>query len=453
MNEENDSNNQVLENENINITSKNIVDGSESNNSLTEPLQKSSSSNQSITDQPIEPLASASGQPVVIRPNSTQPPVTLASGQNDTIQNTTDNISNFDFAESAKSPESSPIITRQQIPDSPKKKRNKLKLALFSGLALILLVGASAGAYVGYILPNQPNNVAKKSVANLAQAKYFKTVQIILNVESGGEKTALTATAGTKNNVLRTDFALKYSIFNIEGSALYNQKDKTAYIKLNGISQIINQFLGGQNTNKPTDKWVKVSEKDLAELSGSTGSSPTSGSGSSTLKCYQSLLDFAKTDEFKNELLAIYTKNEFANAKKVGTDSIDGQQTTKYMITIDKNKAKNFDQQVSGSNIINNKLKNIDPKCTDINKTATEQENSASKLNFDNIYFWINSKKQLVQVKMDIADEEVKMNLQANFLTTDKLDYSIPTDAASGINSLLGLPSSENSQLFSGLSI
>ena len=313
-----------------------------------------------------------------------------------------------------------------------KKSYNKLKLAVIIFAVTILVCVVSASAYAGIYLPNKPNNVVKRSVANVFSADYYNAVKAKLTIQSDGQMAELNTTAGIKNDITRADFGLKYSVFNVEGSAIYNAKDKTTYIKINGLDQLLNQVVGTSNS-KVSNSWVKIQDKDLR-------GSAANSEDTDQLKCLQGLLDLAKTNEFKNELLKTYTSNEFINAEKVGSDKIEDKKASKYLITIDDNKADQFAKQLENSSLVNDKLANIDPKCNESTKNSTNGISSSENMKIENFYVWVNSSKQLVQLSFDISQSNSRATLQLNMLKNSNLDFTIPTKTVDGFDNLFSNP-------------
>jgi hypothetical protein len=322
-----------------------------------------------------------------------------------------------------------------------KKHITKTKLLLFIVLGMVLFFGISASVYAGVYLPNKPNNVVRRSVANVFDTNYYNAVKAKLTIQSDGQMAELNTTAGTKDDITRADFGLKYSVFNVEGSAIYNSKDKTAYVKINGLDQLMNQFLGSGNA-KVSNNWVKLQSKELV-------ATESAADNNGQLKCLQGLLDLAKTNEFKGELLKTYTSNEFINAKKVGSEKIDDKKTNKYLLVIDKNKADQFAKQLENSSMINDKLASIDPKCNEDAKSSANGITSEEDMKIDNFYVWVNSSKQLVQLSLDISQTNSRATLQLNMLKNSNLDFSIPKNSVDGFDKLFG----ESSQEINGLSL
>lgn len=66
-------------------------------------------------------------------------------------------------------------------------KKHKMRTLLMALVVVILVGGASAFAYLGYYLPNQPENVVKAMLANTLSAKYSKSTSTTTYGEGGSE--------------------------------------------------------------------------------------------------------------------------------------------------------------------------------------------------------------------------------------------------------------------------
>lgn len=322
--------------------------------------------------------------------------------------------------------------------------RHKFKLASLIVIGLIFLLGAAGFAYINYG-PHSSEKAVAKAVGNIFDEQYFEAVKLNLNIKEKSTSYSIYAIAGQKDGVYRSDFSFKYSLFNLEGSGIYNQKDNTTYIKVNGLNELANAF-GMPADQSDFDKWIKISANQQNEVL--QGSSPTAPTAQASQKCIEGMYNFAKTNEFKKELLSLYSTNKFAVIEKVGSEEIDSQKTSKYSAEIDNQKMDNFGDSVAASKKINDKLKTIDKSCNlDSSNQNSETATPITKTSLRNVYLWVNSKKQLKQISAEIISGDTTTSVQLNMLEKSKLDYTIPTDTVDGLEELLAPLGSSQSSL------
>ena len=114
----------------------------------------------------------------------------------------------------------------------PKTRRNILialaGILIFSGLLVGLVISANA-------MFNKPETVVAKSIMNTTKADYFNAVKTNINVtNANGSSVSFYAIGGQKDSLTRADFNLRYAVFNIDGSFMYDGKDEASYFKVNG---------------------------------------------------------------------------------------------------------------------------------------------------------------------------------------------------------------------------
>ena len=312
-------------------------------------------------------------------------------------------------------------------------KKSPKQIAILSAL-MLFAIGGLAFAWLNYG-PGMADRAVASSMAKLVDDNYFEAVKANISIKDKDQTYSLYTIAGKQGNIYRSDFSFKYSLFNIEGSGIYDMNDKSTYLKINGLKEFAASFglpLGQDVGNK----WIKIP----SSASATPGTGPSSNTSTDpSLKCIEGLYSLAKTSEFKQELLSIYKNNQFAQIKREGSEKVDGQKATKYAVAINSQKMNSFGQSLLTSQKINDRLKQIDKSCTlsdsSSNGSSTNQDD---ELKFANVNLWLNSKKQLVQMTAELSSGSTASTLQLNMLDKSNLDYSIPTDTANGLESLFG---------------
>ena len=395
-------------------------------------------SNDTNTNQnvPIEvgttPVPTAEAQPVVA---SQQPTSQMLVGNFDATANDGVVSPNVDLP----APKVNSI--KDKISNLLRKKPKQLVLI---SLATLFFVSGLAFAWLNFG-PGMADRAVASSMAKLVDDNYFEAIKVNLSIKEKDQNYSIYAKKKKKNDVYRSDFSFKYSLFNIEGSGIYDMKDKATYLRINGLKELASSF-GLPIEQNNADKWIKLSQPEQTEAIGA--SLPVADSADPSQKCIEGLYNFAKTDEFKKEVLALYSGNKFAQIKRVGSEQVDGQKATKYSVTIDSQKLDSFGQSLGVNQKLNDHLKKIDSTCT-LGDATSPNSTSNNDTKINNVYLWLNSKKQLVQMTAEITSGETISSLQLNMLAKSNLDYSIPTDTVSGLENLFGQnnPLSESIQL------
>jgi hypothetical protein len=214
-----------------------------------------------------------------------------------------------------------------------KNKRSK-QLIIIVGIVLLLL-GASAAAYIAVIKPNQPGSLLKAGIENTLQKKQLH-IDTTANFESTNTKKNNMPT--TKVHVLgQADLEKNVSqaIIDVTASGVnfpfeVRMVDENLYVKVGDLGTIKNLVsqtnrdagtLVGQFANKLSNKWIVIDSTLLNQANTSCD-----------------LGDMAFTKEDIQELIKSFEKYPFASIISTGEDSVNGQPATKFEIDIDDNK-------------------------------------------------------------------------------------------------------------------
>ena len=315
----------------------------------------------------------------------------------------------------------------------PSKRKNIL--FVFAGLLIF------AGLLVGLVLTtnavfNKPQTVVAKSIMNSTKADYFNAIKTNINVtNSDGTSVSFYAVGGQKDSVSRADFNLRYAVFNIDGSFLYDKKQESTYFKVNGLSDLAKALGAPVNLDQNLDSWVKLAKEDLSGAGQAVGIQ-NQPSAINPMLCVESMSKYIQTDEFRSKMSEAYQNNQFADVKKVGNETVDNQKAGKYSVAVN---SESFDLFMAdlGNNALKPKLSAIDPSC---NVSSENQvESTSSDVQIKNVYIWVNSKKQLLQIAGELDSGNTKATIQLNMVNDSKLDYSIPSSSVSSLEQLFGI--------------
>lgn len=307
-------------------------------------------------------------------------------------------------------PTETPTVTTPTPPESKKKfnlggKKTKLAGIIVAGIILLGAVGA--GAYYGVYLPNTPQNVLKKSVANtLKQEKISgKGTASISGKDSATATAAYTLqTDSTKNAAAAT---IDISVSGIKLPLEVRSVDKAVYLKvgdLTTIQALATASLGAESaglvdtiSKQVSNKWIEFDESLIKTASD---------------KCSVLTENGKLSDSDVDKLVGIYDKNEFIEIKKTSSDTVDGRKVTKAELGLNKEKAKTFGKDIEQLDIFK-KLKECsgDANSKTIGATQGEEFKGSYELTA-----WVDkSKKELVKVAVKVTDDKNSMSADFTF--------------------------------------
>lgn len=322
-------------------------------------------------------------------------------------------------------------VTTGDSSAKPKKlKRKPIVVALVLIVALLLVGGGSAFAYFGYLVPNKPNNVMKQAVVNAVNPETLKSFGVVATItpkaDSGDTPTTIAVTAGSNSTVSGADFKVEFSAIKLSGSVLVNTGDDTLYVKINELPSLLG-LVGlqtGQLQSKISGKWLKITPDTARQAV------DVKNEGIASDACLSELGKLVSSDTFKNQLATLYTANEFANAAKVGTDTVNNVRSAKYQITVNNTTANAF--ITATSTYLKDQLGKTNAKCAS-NDSNNAVSDSVSSLTNDtkvsSAYIWVGPGKQLqkAQITISTPDQDIKLELMLN--VEQKVNLTVPTDA------------------------
>ncbi len=302
------------------------------------------------------------------------------------------------------------------------KNAGKKKLAGIIAVAVILIGGGVAGGYYGIIVPNQPQNVLKKSAENLLKqdqtsGKGHATISSKGNDSEGTFTADYEIKSDSNKNAFEGKFDVSASGVKLPVEVKY--VDKAAYVKVGDLSTIeslVGAFAGpessaviNQLSAKVSNKWIEFDESLIKSASDN--------------KC--SVLEQQKlNDDQINQLLDMYDSNMFVTVKNTSSETVDGKKVTKYELGLDQNKAKDFAKQVEQMDYFK-KLK----ECAGEEASKTNTDKAEDFKGDATFNVWIDKgKKQIVKIQLAVKDETADMTADFIF-NNDKVDITKPQDS------------------------
>jgi hypothetical protein len=307
--------------------------------------------------------------------------------------------------------------------------RSWKKPALLAAVIVVILGGASAAAYVGFILPNQPQYVLLEAFDNSLQQKQV-SYKGSVDSESDGTAIKVALTGAQDATKHASDINLNLTTSGITLPLEARLVDKNAYVKfgdLSPISSLISLYAGDESGKLATtvnqqlsNKWISI-DSTLLKSAG--------------VDCYLNS-DVSLTKADMNMLKLKYIQNPFVTIDASAGDTVNGQNVEKYSLTLDDDKALKYA----------NSLDNLSfaKALTACDKSATTK--AANRGPGDHkktpLTIWVNKKtKQIVQLGADITRSANKTSAKITF-TYEPVSISAPTDSTPALEVLAKLEKS-----------
>jgi hypothetical protein len=278
-----------------------------------------------------------------MNPNQDQQSPLAAEPASRPVQST-----NNEFPEIPHTPPPPEYQSPQPLTVPAKKSKKKLVLGIVAAVVLVL---GSAGAAFG-LWYNKPENVVADSYMKMLTATSSEGV-LTAKVSDEGSPT-FSLSGGYKQSVGKEvlgnakveidDNGKKYTL----DSNFAVSKDQTYYVKLDKLRETIDGLTESQPIiglytemfddviNSVDGKWVSISQSDLKEL---TGEDQTD----KELACVdQKYNEFLKDASQQNELKNLYQKHMFIKVKALGTETVDGVLSNRYLLESDVKAADAF---------------------------------------------------------------------------------------------------------------
>jgi hypothetical protein len=226
----------------------------------------------------------------------------------------------------------------------PKKRRSFLKPLLASLVALVIVGGGVAAAYVGVIVPNKPANVLKTALLNSLQQQQVSFTGSVAGSDSGlSYKVAINGAedSATKSSDAQLSITVSGVTFPIEIRLV----DQNIYVKvgdLSSITSLINAIdpsdagLVKSVSSQLSSKWIEI-DSTLVNEAG--------------LSCELNT-DWTLSKADTTLLTTDYTKEPFTTINSSGGDTVNGQKTEKFNVTIDDNKLAAYSKGLNNLSVV-----------------------------------------------------------------------------------------------------
>lgn len=313
--------------------------------------------------------------------------------------------------------------------DSGKRRKKGLFIGLVVAAVILLLSGGAAAAYYGYYLPNKPENVLKKALANSFDREKVKTVHFNgeVTVSSKEENVTVKTTYNGQIDQANGSFLLSSTtdalVTNIT-SEVRSADGKTFYFKVGSFDGLADLMTGtgleGTDVFAPAieklnNQWIEINEGLIKQALGDS---------------YEGM---KLSDSDARKLAEAYEQNQFVVIKEALSDQeIKGVPSHHYRVVYDVPKLKSFVRAANASDLDLIKL-------TDEQLEQFEQTLDESNLS-DPWDIWIGkSDKMIRQVVVGTTEDGVSVDFR---FTVDSYNQPVtvekPEDAIS-ILELMGM--------------
>lgn len=303
----------------------------------------------------------------------------------------------------------------------------KAKLAALIVGGIVLLGGASAGAYFGVVVPNQPQKVVADSLSNTLNEEKVSSAKFEgeVNCVSGDACKAFSGVTfkGAFDDKANLDANIQVKTLVTTVGLDIRALDKTAYLRLsglNGLDKLLGQYGGSEAASYATmfaainNQWFSIDESMLKQFGGEA----FSGTTEPTL---------SKADAKK--IGDAYKKNQFITInQKLADEKIHDVPSYHIQATIDKTKLKGFLGEVKQANIKDLKIEQSDIDGVD--------KVDFSKYPFD---VWVTKKGRMItQFAMNFEEQKTKGKVRVAFYDYNK---AVKVEKPAGAKSILELMS------------
>jgi flagellar basal body-associated protein FliL len=315
-------------------------------------------------------------------------------------------------------PETPPVAAMPSV--NPPKKKKGLVIGIVIAAVVVLLAGGAAAAYQ-FIYQN-PEKVVTDALQSVLTAKTLSTKGTIVydqdDVKLFVTFNAKSDDAGAGEVGVEATIEAQGETFNVNASGLLD-KDGLLYFKIKDVKKLVISYfssLGVTDTSflddliaKVDDKWIRISEDDINELSAEAGT---------TQACVTEAYASFKTDaKQQDELGKLYEKNRFiVIGESLGSKTIDGVDSIGYAVSVDDTKFKDFYKGI-GDTQLGKKMVGCDDS---IDFSDTSDFDSETSSDADVIKVWASrfghqlSELELSGKSEDDASVKIVLNPTAN---------------------------------------
>src|SRR3990167_2929336 len=344
-----------------------------------------------------------------------------SSGDNPAPQDAQPAASSVPPAQDAQ-PAASPVVSPKAGGGSSGPIKNKKKLGIIAGV-IVLLIAASAGAYKFVYLPNTPQNVLKKSVANTLKLQQVSGKGSASITSKGTQSSTVVVGYDIQSDAVKnaTNAKLDVAFNGVKVPLEVRAVDKAIYLKFSDLSTVqalATGYMGpeggafmGQLGKQITNKWIEIDESLVKNY---TSDKCSLLSGNNQL-----------SEKDINQIISLYDKNTFIDINKTASDTVDGRKVTKANLGINKDKAKAFGKDFEQLDMVK-KLNSCGGDKVTGSDSAKKADNSKTSYEFT---VWLDaSKKEIVKVAIKANDDTTSLSADFTF-NKAKVDIQKPTDA------------------------
>lgn len=308
-------------------------------------------------------------------------------------------------------------------PVTKTKHRRKLLLSIV-GVAFLLL-GGSAAAYFGVIVPNKPENILKKAISNLSNQSTFSLKGDI----SAGATAGSAASLDVNIKMLHVDPAQKTMLLDTDVTAggvkvplEARYVGDSAYVKLGDLSSLKTLLAASGGSaevtalvdaidSKVSNQWIEIDKTLL-------------GSADADCSINGLFTTFNKDTAAASDKLLADSQYKFFTVKSSTKDTVDDQATTKFELTIDKAKLLAYGNKLKDTA----GYKALADCAGNQQSQASSATQTAQNTTIDTFNVWVDGSKHIKRVQLAIATtdagESIRTTIDFTFLdqtvTVDK---------------------------------
>jgi hypothetical protein len=308
------------------------------------------------------------------------------------------------------------------LPVSPQHKRKKTKLVALIIVLVILVLGlGSAAAYVGYYLPNKPDNILGQALLNSFSKDLVKSASFEGKVSATDKDGKAISGSGTYKGIVDQKGAfditatvdvvltkLTFDARSVDGKSYYLRVDG-----LDGLAALLSSSGGAAAAYAPIiavveDQWFEISESVLKQYSGGT---------------YNTTL----SDADRQKIVDAYGGSPFfVVTETLASESIKGVDSHHYKVGFDKTKLKAFAVALKNAKLDSLKLSDDDIKS--FNKSVDSGDSSKFVVDV-----WIDKTAKLFkQFQVNATENGQKVTMTLTIEDYNKpLNVEKPADAKS----------------------
>lgn len=301
-------------------------------------------------------------------------------------------VGSFDPLPANQIGQPAPVATAAPAPATPR--RRLAKPLLISLVAVLVLGGASAAAYVGIVVPNKPANVLRAALVNSLQEKQSSTSGSI-QASSGAIKVNFTTAEDETAKAADINLNITASGINFPIEARLVQQN--AYFKIGDLGTI-SSLLQALNPSAGTvaqslsqqvsNKWISVDSTLIDQ--------------NPTAKCLLAA-NWTLTPADIKLMQTQYKNHPFTTIQSTSNATVSGKATEKFVLNISDNGLNNFGNSLKGLSLV--KAAEKCPGVSNANSSAFRL--TANKIDTKTIPItvWVDkATKHIVQVSYSAKD-------------------------------------------------